>query len=184
VTCKPRCYLVLSARCIEADFLFFMYRGQPVINKLKILGATARNLVAWGSSASDLRTPSLILFFQLHLGFSNDLSEEITYVDRQKNGHGRPIIASFYSLLRTHTHQVFCVMSAKVSAKSPSFRVARIHGSKFSNRQTCQVKARSCLWQDSERKQLLRLFKWMELIFPSRNISYVIRIQSRGNDMP
>jgi len=57
-----------------------MYRGQPVINKLKILGATARNLVAWGSSARDLCTPSLILLFQLHLGFSNDLSEEITIV--------------------------------------------------------------------------------------------------------
>jgi len=135
-----------------------MYRGQPVISKLKILGATARNLVAWGSSAWDLRTPSLIVFFQLHLGFSNDLSGEITYVDRQKNGHDRPIIASFDSLLRTHTHEVFCVLSAKVSAKSSSFRVARIHGSKSSNRQTCQVKVRSCLWQVSERRQLRRLF--------------------------
>jgi hypothetical protein len=48
VTCKPRCYLALSARCIEADPLFFMYRRKPVINTLKILGATARNLVAWG----------------------------------------------------------------------------------------------------------------------------------------
>lgn len=145
VTCKPRCYLALSSRCTEDNFLFFMYRGQPVINKLKILGATARNLVAWGSSACDLSTPSLILFFKLHLGFSNDLSEEITYVDRQKNGHDRPIIASFDSLLRTHTHEVFCLTSAKVSAKSPSFRVTRIHGSNSSKRQTCQVKERSCL---------------------------------------
>lgn len=96
-----------------------MYRGQPVINKLKVLGATARNLVAWGSRAWDLRTPSLILFFQLHLGFSNDLSEEITYVDRQKNGHDRPIIASFDSLLRTHTHEVFLYDECEGVRKEP-----------------------------------------------------------------
>lgn len=136
-----------------------MCRGQPVINKLKILGATARNLVAWGSSIWDLRTPSLILFFQLHLGFSNDRSEEITCVDRKKNGQDCPIIASFDSLLRTHTHDFFFVISGKVSANSPSLRAARIHGSKSSKRQTCRVKACSCLQQDSERRQLLRLFK-------------------------
>jgi len=110
-----------------------MCRGQPVINKLKILGATARNLVAWGSSAWDLRTPSLILFFQLHLGFSNDLSEEITYVDRQKNGHDRPIIASFDSLLRTHTHDIFLCDECEGVCKEPF-----IEGSQNSRQQLQQ----------------------------------------------